>query len=748
MACEKNPGTLIAALAAVFICAVGPGAVASGWESWTSFKDVRRMRLIDDTVWMATSGGILAVVDPAVPGVEYTNIDGLATTDITDIIVDAEGQKWVTGFGQLIKFGGPDARRYPTGPVYGQIELNCVVDDSNTLWLGSDSGLVEFSKTGPGDGLYLDRFGITLINSFPVVYDICLQDTLIWLATSSGLTVTDRSSRIGMKNPSNWTLFDINSNPELNTNIVKRVTVFEDSVHLLTDTELFRMSIGPADTSFVPIAIGVVVPYDMRNEGATLTVYHSDGFVGIQDGSVVSGTAVDPGVVTGLNTGSARWIAKSDSEGLFENSSGSFEEYPYSGLPSVAVSDLVIDGEGTMTAGFRSKRSATYDFQTGLWESHPYWPPSITTVLLSGAHGDAWIGTLGGGVWRVLGDSLINFNDSNSTIVGNNDNPPGSYLYAWVTGLDRHDQYLYASVFRAYNGYPVAIATLDNTGFPVSWDSLGSDDGITDIDLVSIDYHDNVLGIGSANSGVFYCYIGPDPSDKSDDFCENFRTDNSALPSNLVRAVKFSPDGELWAATNFGISRLDEGLGQVGEIGRWVDVNLPSGLGPDIIAIEFDSRGNAWIGARNGLTRVPPTSDQTGAYTTLNSGLVYDEITSLTFDTLSGDLFVVTPRGMSRRLSTTGRLTANLSSVLARPNPFVIRSSGDRLGFGYARKATVSIFSAAGELVWEVTELSDLSEPIWDGRNQQGRAVASGVYLFVIKDADGNAATGKFLLVR
>ena len=209
--------------------------------------------------------------------------------------------------------------------------------------------------------------------------------------------------------------------------------------------------------------------------------------------------------------------------------------------------------------------------------------------------------------------------------------------------------------------------------------------------------------------------------------------------------VRFSPEGELWTGTTFGLARLDESLGQVGEIGRFVVVSLPAGFGPNITTMEFDSRGNVWLGSLNGLARYEASFDSFEHFTTLNSGLVSDTIRSLTLDSLTGDLWISTPAGVSVLRSATGVLTRNLESVLAYPNPFVIRNDTERLQFNIAGKYKARVFTVAGELVWEVSELSDRS---WDGRNQSGNPVASGVYLFVLEDADGDVARGKFLLVR
>ncbi|RMF96644.1 MAG: T9SS C-terminal target domain-containing protein, partial [Planctomycetota bacterium] len=260
------------------------------------------------------------------------------------------------------------------------------------------------------------------------------------------------------------------------------------------------------------------------------------------------------------------------------------------------------------------------------------------------------------------------------------------------------------------------------------------------------DYFDHwlVIGSGSGTGGVYRCYLGPDPFDKSDDFClqylEPFSQGN--LISNTVRVVRFSPQGELWVGTNFGISRFDPGLGVNG---LFVDVDIPPDVvfGPDITALDFDTRGNVWVGAANGLGRFDAATGEFTLYTSLNSGLVSDNVRSITVDHRTNDVWVGTAGGLSLVKTNSGKITANVTDVTAFPNPYVIRSNDDLLRFNFIDDAPVRIYSTAGELVAETTVNRS-----WDGRNQSGRECASGVYMFVITAADGTVGRGKFLLVR
>ena len=177
------------------------------WVNRTSFKEVRRMRLINDTLFLATSGGILAVGNPNEPGREFLNTDGLGTTDITDIIVDNEDQKWVTGYGRLVKFNYENPVQYLFRDYDNDLlSLYSVVDESDHLWVGTDIGLVLFSKTLFGGQIQDSYTLFGDLNPDPSVLDITVIGDSIWLATSSGLAVADKSNPSLLKAPSSWTV--------------------------------------------------------------------------------------------------------------------------------------------------------------------------------------------------------------------------------------------------------------------------------------------------------------------------------------------------------------------------------------------------------------------------------------------------------------------------------------------------------------------------------------------------------------
>ena len=61
--------------------------------------------------------------------------------------------------------------------------------------------------------------------------------------------------------------------------------------------------------------------------------------------------------------------------------------------------------------------------------------------------------------------------------------------------------------------------------------------------------------------------------------------------------------------------------------------------------------------------------------------------------------------------------------------------------------AAVQIFTAAGQPVHRIEGRPGQGSVTWDGQNDSGFLVSSGIYFFVARDENGNSAKGKFAVI-
>ncbi|MCX6844500.1 MAG: choice-of-anchor J domain-containing protein [candidate division WOR-3 bacterium] len=90
------------------------------------------------------------------------------------------------------------------------------------------------------------------------------------------------------------------------------------------------------------------------------------------------------------------------------------------------------------------------------------------------------------------------------------------------------------------------------------------------------------------------------------------------------------------------------------------------------------------------------------------------------------------------------------TGVEVSPNPFVPSRGHTVISFFGAglSEAEIKVFNKAGELVKKLTGEKDKDRLDWDAKNENGKELASGVYIYVVKEKSGTVRKGKFAIIR
>jgi ligand-binding sensor domain-containing protein len=709
------------------------------WQSYTSTSQIRAMEFFDGYIQVATSGGWLKIDPSTLELTKLINVDGLGTSDLYDIMRDASGNIWLGGYGRLVKFRNGIYTPYLfLDSDDNLLTINAIEDDNDNLWLGTSIGLALFSKSVDGGQIEDFYFRFADLNAQPIVNDVLTVGDEIYLATTDGLAIADKRNPDQLKSFANWIGFSSANAPELVGDTITALAYFENSVFLGTTENAFRMDISGNDTSFVTLATRDPDPVnDMVVDGNTLMIYARDGIYrytsGLTDWLEISTFPSGSRFSTGKYIGGVHWTGVEDN-GLYYELNGNYIVFLDGGLPYGEVTALASSSVGRIAGGF-------FDREIGVFDSLEWGQIDVAQIVPFGVGAGCyavavdnqnriWAGSKGNGLMHIFDDTVINYDQNNSTLRGVDEGVHYVVIYGLTVSLD----YLFVSNYRARDDNPISVADLSDTD---RWISFGINDGITTDLTNSIDYHDGVIAIGTELSGVFYYYCGPDPFNKTDDSVAHMREDNRYLGSNNVNVVKFDNRGNLWVGTKFGLSFYDYG------IDRFVNVNLPLGFGPAITSLAFDKRNNIWVGARNGLAFYNNSTEEYTVYTILNSGLPDNHVTALAVNQYSSDLWVGTKNGVARYKTFFGRVAANLDEIYAFPNPFYIVDGSETLSFNFGGNAHAWIYSASGELVNDM----EINIP-WDGRNWRGEDVASGVYMILLRADDGSHGKTKVMLIR
>ncbi|NBR12978.1 MAG: hypothetical protein EBU01_00205 [Crocinitomicaceae bacterium] len=275
-----------------------------------------------------------------------------------------------------------------------------------------------------------------------------------------------------------------------------------------------------------------------------------------------------------------------------------------------------------------------------------------------------------------------------------------------------------------------------------------------------VDFQGNIW-CATDNDGLFGYNTNGSISDISDDKRINLRMGENYgnLPSENITALAADFDGEIWIGTDAGFailynanSAFDASAGEYDaqRIKVKFEGNVEYVLGSTHITdIEVDGGNRKWIATANAgvLLLSQDGSEILEQYTTDNSPLISNTIFDLKLDQTTGELFIITDKGLlSFRTNATYEDT-DYSDVVVFPNPVRPNYFGPITMQGIRYNSDVKITDVVGNLVYKTT--SNGGTATWDGKTLDGQKAATGVYLIWTATNEGkDKKVGKVLLVK
>ena len=266
-------------------------------------------------------------------------------------------------------------------------------------------------------------------------------------------------------------------------------------------------------------------------------------------------------------------------------------------------------------------------------------------------------------------------------------------------------------------------------------------------------------------AGLFCAKLNNTPFDTSDDqtnawFSKFTNQDGTSYDLVNVYSIVEDRNKEIWLGTSNGLFVIknpekffDNGIFTQIKIPRNDGSNLADYLlnGVYIKSICVDGANRKWIGTiNNGIYLISEDGTETiHHFTTDNSPLPSNTISSIAINNNSGEVFIGTPNGIVSFMSDATEPEEELakSNVHAYPNPVKPSYSGDISIVGLTFDCDVKIVDGAGSLIFSGT--SNGGEFVWDGKNMKGEKVASGVYYVLAADSKGkDGVATKIVVIR
>lgn len=698
------------------------------WQTFTNSSDIRQFVFSESTMWSATNGGVLRLETITKEFAKYTNTEGLSQIDVVAIAYDVNGFVWAAmpdGLLQILNVNTGHWEIY--NEFQNRLTVEFILPFQDFVLIGSDIGIAELRLDAK------NKWERTWKADIGLVRNILITDEYIWVAQSDGI----RRIELNFPNkqiPSAWQHYGaFDGLPSTN---VLTLLKYGNLIAAGTDEGIVFFE----GTAWInPEATNHQVR-DLCEWDNTLCMASSMGVFKRQNDTWIQLGAYSNDIYNiGASITNKLWCGSKNS-GLaeYDSSQNVWNNYLPNCPGSNSFSDLVFDFDGHLWAS--SSKSGVSYFDGLTWKNFSTsngLPRNDYRAIEVDGYGRIWAGSWGSGVTvfeKMENDSIIfsNMFSFSGSLTGIDGAPD----YVVVTDL-RLDEFGYMWFLNYAAANKEALDVFDGN---VNWQHWSLSDGIKSekVTALEIDYFGRKW-IGTESAGLSVVDDNKTPFDKSDDYYAGDLTTSDGLESNNIKALAIDLDGTIWIGTSGGLNYwFQESVGV-----RYSVIN------DDINTLLVDPQNNKWIGTAGGLSVLDSDNFSWTHYSTSNSLLVSDYITCFAFNAKTGEIYIGTTNGLSRLETPYTQPADNLNSVKGFPNPFIIDPLNSRFYIeNLAQNSSVSIFTSEGFLVKTIPDNEILgARATWDGTNNNGDFVASGVYLYLVTTKQGAAKTGKVAVI-
>ncbi len=725
------------------------------WQSFTNLRNVKALERSPQGLWAATTGGVLFWDSNERRYRTFNNTDGLSENQTSTIARDRRGRVWIGHASGLIDVYDPAKNSFKAiadlkafnYAVLGFFPLGDSIyiahSSGISLYIGSREEVKETYRN-LGAGIQSDS-----------VRSIFIDGRDLWAATNRGVA----KSSLALPNlqaPESWTNFTIGSG--LPSNRVLGFTKYQGKIIAACINGLAEFD-GASWRNITGNLAGLV----MRQTLATVVEGQERLYAATTRGLYCAVASqvwerVGPEVlnVTGMVVGAGEklWLSTS-SDGLYEYDAAglTWMLHEPQGPARNNFTSIAVDLAGQVwatTSDLPALKIGFMRYNGESWrsfgsEDHPLIFEDCRHVEVL-QNGERWISTWGQGIIVVKGegdDLQFSRFDASNGLAGISNNPNFAVVpYFKQDGAGN----VWICNYVANNSNTLACYTAQGTWryFSSALQQIGTT--LVTLEIEKATTADRIwvgTNLNDANAGVGVIDYNGTLNDPADDRHGGTLKQEDGLRSTDIRSLAYDRDEFMWIGTGEGLYYW---FGSGGATERFGVIN------ENINVIKIDPRNNKWIGTANGISVLSGDDNFTfQSITVENSPLVSNVITDFAFDRNNGDVWVSTTNGISRLRTPFTAPKQDLSALKGHPNPFRISEQGGKFVItNLAERAAVKIYAIDGTLVKSYgREQVPGAQISWDGRDDKGELVPSGVYLFMAVIAEtGASKVGKVAVIR
>ncbi len=721
------------------------------WKNYTALKNVRDAAITGSGFWSAASGGAF-LHNPGTD--EYTTLhksEGLKGNSLTSVIVDITGRIWFGSAEGIIDIYNQSTSSLDVIlDIYNSNQINKRINDfsiaGDTIIVSTDFGV---SLINSNSFLFFDTF--FKFGTFPSNTRVnrAIKSGLFFVCTDLG-TAIQKPGATNLSAPESWDVYTTSQG--LPSNKTLEPGLFQGNLIVSTDKGFSRFE-NNMWNNFIPELSNIFIN-DFQISGDSLIILAQNNLYLYFNQALTllySAAASLSKMEFDDNFG---FVCASNNGTLFLNTSliGDFvspNAPPVNQFPSISVD---ANSKFWSASGKDVTGIGYYTYENENWSHfNTSNTPELSTNAVYHAFTSgptAYLGGWGYGFLEVNGENKKLFNRTNSGMQGIPQNP--DFLVVTGFGNDSRNN-LWVLNYWAVDRNTLSMRTPDSVWYhftiPAALNRV-----LLGHENLSIDPYDTKWFTCSdpTRLGLFYLNENKTYTDASDDRSD-YLTTADGLNTNDIIDVAADRRGDVWVATSLGVNIISNTSAIPTSGSSALSISNVFVLRQQSVnAIAVDPLNQKWVGTNEGLLLV--NSDGSRLITTFtaqNSALLSNIIRSIAIDENKGIVYVGTDEGLTSFETPYIKPLESFDELFVYPNPYNIKSGNNLLTIdGLIRDTEIKILTIDGTLVNEFSSPGGRTA-YWDGKDENGELVSTGIYIIVAFDTEGNeVVTGKVAVLR
>jgi ligand-binding sensor domain-containing protein len=735
-----------------FIISASIAQQFTNWQNYTALNKALDNTIVNNGFWSATSGGAFQFINQTGQFKTLHKSDGLEGNSLTSVTTDKFGRIWFGSIEGIVDIYDDNEYSFDIIlDIFNSNQLNKKINDltssGDTMIVSTDFGV---SLINVNNFLFYDTF--FKFGSFPSNSKVnnTLKNDLFYVCTDAGLAI-QKEGAVNLSAPESWNVYSIAEG--LPSNKVLKVAIYQNSIIVATDNGFSQFANNTWNNFISELANTSISDFKVKGDSIlvlsenNIYLYHNNVLNLIYSSNVALikiEFQENYGIVCASSNGSLFLNTQLVAEFLSPNAP------PVNQFPSASVD---VNGKFWSASGGDGTGVGYYTYNREDWE---HFNQSNTPTLSSNAiyqaytsGTTAYLGTWGAGFVEVQENGTMSiFNTGNTGMQGVDENP--NYLVITGFGKDSYGN-LWVLNFGAVNRKNLSVRTTAGEWYHFNVPAENNFYLESHYHLAIDQYDTKWYGCSQPSRlGLFYFNENKTFEESSDDRSD-YLTTVDGLNTNEIRDIAVDKRGDVWVATGLGVNIITNtsGIPSSGSAGLRIS-SVFTLRQQSVNAIAVDPINQKWIGTNEGLLLVNSDGSRLlASFTTQNSALLSNQIRSLTIDENNGIVYVGTDQGLTSFYTPYVKPAETSDGLFVYPNPYFVNSNNNLLTIdGLVADTDIKILTISGELVTEFTSPGGRIA-FWNGKDDNGDFVSSGVYIIVAYDAEGNnIIKGKVAVLR